>query len=152
MIAAIALALQVGLAPPGVLSVRAGDRTASIPLVQTSAGPALAPDRLGNVIETRLRSDSNGRHLLILDGISFDLSEQVPFARIGSEVVPMVGAPYTAGGRLHVPMQLLVELFPRYARGSAVYDPIRGELRVVRAASAAPGPGDSIAPRAAGVA
>jgi N-acetylmuramoyl-L-alanine amidase len=151
MIAALALALQIGLVQPGVLSVRAGERTATVPLVQTSAGPALAADRLGTVIETRLRSDSNGRHVLILDGVSFELSEQVPFARIGADVVPMVGAPYTSAGRLHVPMQLVVELFPRYTRGSAVYDANRAELRVIRALAATPGTGDATTPRAAGV-
>ncbi len=133
MIAALALALQLGVAPPGVLSVRVGERTATIPLVQTSAGPAVAPERLSGLIEARVRSDSNGRHVLTVEGISFELSEQVPFVRVAAQVVPMVAAPYRAGGRLYVPMQLIVDVYPRFAAGAATYDPERAELRVTRA-------------------
>ncbi len=35
MIAALALILQIGAAPPAVLSVRVGERTATLPLVAT---------------------------------------------------------------------------------------------------------------------
>ena len=139
--ALLLLAVQVAATPPAVMSVRAGDRVATVPLVETSAGPALAPDRLATVLDARIRSDSSGRHSLTLAGVTFELSEQVPFTRVGGVVVPMVGAPYVVRGRLHVPMQLVAELFPRFSSGTATYDVLRHELRFVPRANAAGGRG-----------
>src|SRR5688572_16665675 len=119
MIAALALAMQVAIAPPPTLSVRVGERSAIVPIVQTSAGPAVAPDRLAPLIDAQVRSDGAGRHVLTVEGISFFLSEQVPFARVGTDVLPMVGAPFLSSSRLHVPLQLVVELLPRMLSGMA---------------------------------
>ena len=131
MIAALALALQVGLAPPGVITVHAGASTTTVQLAATSAGPAVAPERLAAALGVRLQMTPAGRHLLTLAGVTFELSEQVPFARVGAEVIPLVGAPYTVGGRLHVPLQLLAELLPRFVP-AASFDPVRSELRLSR--------------------
>jgi N-acetylmuramoyl-L-alanine amidase len=137
MILALALAMQVAAGPPSVLSVRVGDRTSVVPVVQTSAGPVIAPERMAPLIQSQLRTDASGRYLLTIEGVSFQLAEQVPFARVGAEVFPMVGAPFMTGGRLHVPLQLLVELLPRALPG-ALYDPVRGELRIQRSSSTTP--------------
>jgi N-acetylmuramoyl-L-alanine amidase len=139
MIVALAIAMQVAVAQPAVLSVRVGERSSVVPVVHTSAGPAIAPERMAPLVQAELRGDASGRYLLTIEGISFQLSEQVPFARVGADVFPMVGAPFTAGGRLHVPLQLLAELLPRALSG-AVYDPIRAELRIVRSTSVTVGP------------
>ena len=137
MIAALALAFQIAVVPPATLSVRSGERTATVPLVQTSAGPSIAPERLAGIIPTQVRSDSSGRYVLTLGGVSFELSEQIPFTRVATTVVPLVGAPYSAQGRLYVPLQLVVELYPRFSQGAATWDPVRGELRFGRAAPVA---------------
>ena len=123
--------VQLAGAPPGVLSVRAGERTAVVPLVQTSAGPALGVERLSPLLDAQLRADGTGRFVLTIEGVSFQLGEQIPFTRVGTEVVPMVGSPFMSGARLHVPLQLVVELLPRFLPGT-VYDPARNELRVAR--------------------
>ena len=139
MIAALALALQLGLAEPGVLTVNAAGASATVQLAPTSAGPAVAPERLAKVLGVTVGQTPTGRHLLSLAGITIELSEQVPFARIGTEVIPLVGAPYMAGGRLHVPLQLLAEILPRYVAGAS-FDPARSELRLVRAVNTATAP------------
>ncbi len=136
MIVAFAVALQVAIAPPAVLSVRVGDRAAVVPIIETSAGPAIAPERLSPLVSTQLRADGAGRYVLTIEGISFLLGEQIPFTRVGLEVAPMVGAPFVAGGRLHVPLQLVAELLPRFLAGT-LYDAASGELRIVRSAQPA---------------
>ena len=136
MIAALALAMQVAVAPPTALSVRIGDRTAVVPVIQTSAGPAIAPERLAPLVDAQLRADGTGRHILTIEGVSFLLSEQIPFTRVGTDVLPMVGAPFMSAARLHVPLQLVADLLPRVLAG-AEYDASRTELRIVRSAQAA---------------
>jgi len=149
MIAALAFAMQIAVAPPGVLSVRIGDRTAVVPIIQTSAGPAVAPERMAPLVHTQLRADGTGRYVLTIEGVSFQLSEQIPFTRIGADVIPLVGAPFVSGTRLHVPLQLVVELLPRFLTGT-LYDPASAELRIVRPARvstvAASRPPDTAAP------
>jgi N-acetylmuramoyl-L-alanine amidase len=150
MIAALLLAMQVAGTPPAVLSIRVGERTAVVPVVQTSAGPAVAPERMAPLVHAELRADASGRYLLTIEGISFLLAEQVPFTRVGTEVFPMVGAPFMTAGRLHVPLQLVAELLPRALSG-ALYDPLRAELRIQRStglASPRPSgtPGSAAAP------
>ena len=138
MIAALAFALQVGLAPPGVLTVRAGAASSTVQLAPTSSGPAVAPERFSALLGVSIQTTPAGRYLLTAAGVTFELSEQVPFARVGAEVIPLVGAPYMSGGRLHVPLQVLAELVPRFVRGAS-FDPSRSELRLASAVTAAAG-------------
>jgi N-acetylmuramoyl-L-alanine amidase len=138
MIATLAAVLQIAVAPPpAALTVRIGERASVAPFVHTSAGPAIAPERLASVLDVQLRAEGSMRHVLTVEGVAFQLAEQVPFARVGTEVVPLVGAPFSAGGRLHVPVQLFAEVLPRMMRG-AVYDPARAELRIFRTAAGRP--------------
>ena len=136
MIAVLALAAQIAVAPPSTLSVRIGERAAVVPIVQTSAGPAVAPERLAPLIDAQVRTDGTGRFVLTVEGVSFFLSEQVPFAKVGADVLPMVGAPFMSSARLHVPLQLLVELLPRVLGGTS-YDIQRAELSFARSVAGA---------------
>jgi N-acetylmuramoyl-L-alanine amidase len=82
--------------------------------------------------------------------VGFDVTPQVPFARMGDEVLPLTSAPFVEAGRLYVPLQLVAELVPRYGTG-VMYDPDRGELRVFGgppggARAATRGPADSYGP------
>jgi N-acetylmuramoyl-L-alanine amidase len=52
----------------------------------------------------------------------------VPFAKVGTEVMPLAAAPFVESGRLYVPMQLVAELLPRLGTG-VLYDAERSELR-----------------------
>ena len=145
MIAALALALQIGLAPPGVLTVRAGGASVTAQLAPTSAGPAVAPERFAAILDVRVQSTPAGRHHLIAAGMTFELSEQVPFARVGTQVIPLVGAPFMVGGRLHVPLQLFAELIPRFVPGAS-FDPVASELRLARPVVASGGERDGAPP------
>jgi N-acetylmuramoyl-L-alanine amidase len=139
MIVALAMAMQIAVASPTVVAVRVGERTTIVPVVQTSAGPAFAPERLAPLVSAQLRTDGTGTYMLTIEGVTFQLGEQIPFVKIGADVVPMVGAPFVTAGRLHVPLQLLAELLPRFLAGTR-YDAATAELRIVRSAQVASRP------------
>lgn len=137
MIAAALLALyQVVAPPPGVLTVRAADRETAVPVVETNAGPALRADLVATALGGGVKERADGHFLVTLPGVEFDVTEQVPFARAGDDVVPLSAAPFVDGGKLYVPMQLVSEALPRYGTG-VFYDPGRVELRMFAASALA---------------
>ncbi len=128
MIATLVCALQVAAASPTMLIVRHGDREAVVPLVATNLGPALRPELLAPVLDVSVASLASGRHAVSVAGVRIELIEQVPFAIIGASVLPIAASPYLHDGALHVPLQVIAELLPRYVSG-LIYDPARSELR-----------------------
>ncbi|HET7456849.1 MAG TPA: N-acetylmuramoyl-L-alanine amidase, partial [Gemmatimonadaceae bacterium] len=129
MIAAALLALlQVAAPPPGILTVRSADRETSVTVVETNAGPAVRADAVAEALGGRVSKSGDGRYVVRLPGVEFELTEQVPFARAGDEVVPLSAAPFVDDGRLYVPMQLVSEALPRYGSG-VLYDAAHVELR-----------------------
>jgi N-acetylmuramoyl-L-alanine amidase len=133
----IAVALLVALAQPGVLTVETESRRTLVPLVETATGPALAAEALAPVVPTQLDLKPTGRYLLRIGGIPFELADQVPFARVGDEIIPLVASPHLVRGRLHVPLQVVGELYPRFAPNVS-FDADRIELRVGVKARATP--------------
>ena len=128
--AAILLAFQlVSGGAPEALRIRSGGREATVPLVETNAGPAVRAASLASLLDGSVVSDSGGHHVLRLAGVEMRLVDQIPFARIGAVVVPLAAAPFSGAEGLHVPLQLLAELLPRYASGVS-FDVSRVELRV----------------------
>jgi N-acetylmuramoyl-L-alanine amidase len=159
--AALLLALQAAPADPGdSLRIRAGDRSAAVPLVETNGGLAVRAATLAPLLAGAIVADSGGQYVLRLAGVEVRLAEQIPFASIGGTVVPLAAAPFRDADGLHVPLHLVAELLPRYAAGVS-FDVARVELRVpgalpravaeAPAASArpvaAPSPGPAAAPR-----
>jgi N-acetylmuramoyl-L-alanine amidase len=65
------------------------------------------------------------------------LSDQVPYARVGTSVIPLGGAPMMDRGALLVPLQLVAEVLPRLVPSRLTFDPVRSELRVSGAATTA---------------
>lgn len=129
----LALAFQLAVATPapvpGQLLVRAAGREVTVPVVATNAGPALRADLVAASLGGSVRAAANGHWELALPGVSFDVAEQVPFARTGADVVPLAVAPFRDGDRLYVPFQLVSEHLP--ARGTGImYDARLGELRL----------------------
>jgi N-acetylmuramoyl-L-alanine amidase len=139
MIAPLGVLLAVllqGAAPAAAgesLRVRAGDREATIALVETNAGPAVPVALLAPVTSVAIAADSVGGVVLRLAGVEMRLSDQVPFVRIGDTVLPLAAAPFSDREGLHVPLQLLAELLPRYGAG-VTFDAARAELRLPAAA------------------
>jgi N-acetylmuramoyl-L-alanine amidase len=133
--ALLLLALQ-GAAPPAgeSLRVRAGEREGVIPLVETNAGAAVPIARLAPLAPLTVVADSVGGVVVRIAGVEMRLSDQVPFVRIGDTVLPLAAAPFTDRDGLHVPLQLMAEVLPRYAAG-VTFDVARVELRLPHGAA-----------------
>lgn len=151
MIAAALLALQVAAAAPPALAVRSGQAEKMVPLVQTSRGPAVPFQALDPVIPVRISNPQRGTFTVSLPGLDVVVRDQLHFVVVNGQPHQLVGAPYVAGGRLHVPFQLLAEVFPRVAPEQFRYDARRGELRYIGSGAgqvASASPGSSVTPRA----
>src|SRR5688500_6959715 len=130
MIGTLVLALQLAVAaPPTSLLVKTATGEVRIPLVQTNGGPALRPEPLAEALGGGVRRESEGRIVLTLAGAEVELVEQVPFARIDGQVVPLAGGAFVDDGELYVPLHLVSEVVPRFASG-LFFDAARFELRV----------------------
>ncbi len=131
MIGAVILALQLAVAAPPALAVRSGSAEKMVPLVQTNRGPAIAVQALDPVIRVRISNPQRGTFTVSLPGVDVVVRDQVHFVMVNGRAQQLAGAPYVAGGRLHVPFQLLAEVLPRVAPEQFRYDARRGELRYV---------------------
>jgi len=155
MIAPLLLLLQTLAGPPGLI-VKGAGRDVAVPLVETGDGPAVRADVIAPLLGGRLRTLANGHYLVGFAGVEFDLTPQVPFARMGTDVLPLTTAPFVEDGRLYIPLQIVAEMVPRYGTG-VIFDRERGELRVFGgtppdgdvAAQSVPTPAPRAAPRAA---
>jgi len=126
MIGMLLLAFQAAAGP--TLTVRTADGVKLVPLFWSASGLSLRPDLLAPAVPTTVRALPNNYYTLSLGGIDIELAEQVPFARIGSSLVPLVAPPYVEGGVLYVPLHVVSELVPRYAT-NLMFDAERLELR-----------------------
>ena len=136
MILPLLLLLQAAPPAPAALTVRAGGRAVAVPTVETGEGLAVRADLVAAPLGGSVRALPNGHYAVALPGVEFDVTAQVPFARVRAEVLPLATAPFVEGGRLYVPMQLVAELLPRLGTG-VLYDAERGELRQFSAAAGA---------------
>ena len=115
MLGALALAFQIALAAPvptgapSQLLVRANGRDATVPVQATNVGPAVRADLLAASLGGSVKARANGHWDVALPGVTFDVAEQVPFARVGEEVLPLASAPFRDGDRLFVPFQVVAE-------------------------------------------
>ncbi|HEY8794555.1 MAG TPA: N-acetylmuramoyl-L-alanine amidase [Gemmatimonadaceae bacterium] len=129
MIGAVLVALQLASATPSVLSVRAGDSESIVPLVETNLGAAISIERLAPLVPLNISDLGNGRFAVKVAGIDMELRDQLPFARVSGQVVPLAAAPFVVDGHLHVPFEVVAELLPRIASDRLRYNPGRAELR-----------------------
>jgi N-acetylmuramoyl-L-alanine amidase len=133
MIVPILLLLQT-LAGPAVLTVKGASGDVAVPLVETGDGPALRADVIAPLVGGSFRTLANGHYTLEFPGVAFDVTAQVPFARMEGDVLPLTTAPFVEDGALYIPLQIVAEMVPRYGTG-VMYDADRGELRVFGGAS-----------------
>ena len=134
MIGAVLVALQLA-ATPSALSVRAGDSEAVVPLVETNLGAAISLERLAPLVPLNITALANGRYAVKLAGVDMELRDQLPYARVSGQVVPLAAAPFVVDGHLHVPLEVIAELLPRMAADRIRYNPLRAELRFTGAAA-----------------
>ena len=125
MLGLLLVALQAAADP--MLTVRTADGVKKVPLLATANGVWLRPDLLASVVPTTVKPLANHHHSVSLGGVDIELAEQVPFARIGTSLVPLVASPYVQGGVLYVPLQVVSELVPRYSI-NLLFDAQRLEL------------------------
>ena len=130
MILEILLGLQLAALPPSVVSARAGTVESVVPLVETTTGRVLRLDRLAPALPVTVRPDGPGRFIVSVFDVALVLADQVPYARAGTSVIPLGGAPLMDRGALLVPLQLVAEVLPRLAPTRLSFDPTRSELRV----------------------
>lgn len=140
MILEILLGLQLAAVPPSVVSARAGAVESVVPLVETTTGRVLRLDRLAPALPVSVRPDGPGRFTVSVFDVALVLADQVPYARVGSSVIPLGGAPMMDRGALLVPLQLVSEILPRLVPTRLSFDPTRSELRVTSNTTAAATP------------
>ena len=137
---ALLLGLQLAATPPSVISARAGAVESVVPLVETTTGRVLRLDRLAPALPVTVRPEGPGRFVVSVFDVALILSDQVPYARSGTSIIPMGGAPLLDHGALLVPLQLVAEILPRLAPSRFSFDPVRSELRVTGSATTASAP------------
>ena len=130
MILELLLGLQLAAVPPSVVSARAGSVESVVPLVETTTGRVLRLDRLAPALPVTVRPDGPGRFVVSVFDIALILADQVPYARAGTSVIPLGGAPIIDRGALLVPLQLVAEILPRLAPTRLSFDAVRSELRI----------------------
>jgi N-acetylmuramoyl-L-alanine amidase len=129
MIGAVLVALQLASTTPSVLSVRAGESESIVPLVETNLGAAIAIERLAPLVPINISDLGNGRFAVKVAGVDMELNDQLPFARVNGQLIPLAAAPFVVDGHLHVPFEVVAELLPRAASDRLRYIPGRAELR-----------------------
>jgi N-acetylmuramoyl-L-alanine amidase len=135
MIGAVLVALQLASTTPSVLSVRAGESENIVPLVETNLGAAISLERLAPLVPLNISALGDGRFAVKVAGVDMELRDQLPFARVSGQLVPLAAAPFVVDGHLHVPFEIVAELLPRVASDRVRYDPARAELRFTGAAA-----------------
>jgi N-acetylmuramoyl-L-alanine amidase len=126
----ILFGLQLAAVPPSVVSARAGTVESVVPLIETTTGRVLRLDRLAPALPVTVRPDGPGRFVVSVFDIALVLADQMPYARAGTSIIPLGGAPLIDRGALLVPLQLVAEILPRLAPTRLTFDAMRSELRI----------------------
>jgi N-acetylmuramoyl-L-alanine amidase len=135
MIALLAAALlQAGIPDPSVLTVRAGQSEAVVPIVATREGRAVQLDRIAPIVPVTLDQGDDGSFAVTFAGVEFSVSEHSPYMKLGGKVIPLASAPFLVDGRLYLPLQAVTDQLPRAAPDKLRYNPVTGELRLLGAA------------------
>jgi N-acetylmuramoyl-L-alanine amidase len=134
MIAALLVALQVAAVLP--VTVRVGDRATPVHVAAADARHAVRADAVALALGGVLRLGAGETHSIVIGTTEVDLVPGLPYARIDTAIVPLSQAPWLQAGVLHIPLQVLTEIVPRFARGFA-YVPAARELRVLPVGGAA---------------
>ncbi len=136
-------------APAAALTVRAGDRSVSVPVVVTRSGPMVRSDQVLPPLGARLTRVSRDRYTIEAGGTRFDLTLDLPAVRVGREVVPVGAAPLIVDGTLYFALRVVTDVIPRFAAGYR-YDAVRRELaRVSSSAGGTPAAASTAPPSVA---
>lgn len=135
---ALLLALQVA-DTTAVLAVRTGEQRVRVPLVQTRSGPLVRAAQALAPLGVSVARPARDRAVLTTGSTRIELTIGLPYARIGTQAVPLGSAPVEREGELFVPAALLTDVLPTHVPGF-VYDRASTEVRRLTVRSEAPAP------------
>lgn len=145
---ALVFALQVADVATEV-NVRDGDRTIRVPIVFTKSGALLKASEILPPLGIRLSRPGRDRATIEAGTTRFDLTLGLPFARIGSQTVPLSVAPVERQGEVFIPVVLITELLPRFAPAYS-YDKSRHQISRFTPRLVVPAPTVAQRPRSPG--
>lgn len=120
--------LPQSVEPPAAITVRAGERIGSIPVVVTRLGAMIKSDDVLSPLGAVLLRDTPERYRLVIGGTELEFSAGLAVARVRGTTHPLAAAPALFAGRLYLPLSVLTDLVPRVVTGY-LYDARLGELR-----------------------
>ncbi|HUF30464.1 MAG TPA: N-acetylmuramoyl-L-alanine amidase [Gemmatimonadaceae bacterium] len=133
MLCAFIAAMQFAAADPRVLTVRAGDREAFVPIVEATSGPAIQARLLDPIIPMRITEAGAGRYTVAVGGLSVTVLLESPYLEHGGKIYPLVTPPFIDGGELYLPLQMFTEYVAKLAPAAFKYTTVTRELHYAAA-------------------
>src|SRR4051812_12752437 len=110
--AVLGLALQIGAAG-GTLNVVVSGQTVRVPTLPSANGPMVTAAALARVMPIHVTRDSASWYTVEVWGGRIQVESGASSIRIGSDIRQLVTAPVVRNGTLHMPLQMISEVFPR---------------------------------------
>ncbi|MFN2566802.1 MAG: N-acetylmuramoyl-L-alanine amidase [Gemmatimonadaceae bacterium] len=123
-------ALQIAAGTPETLVVKDANRAVHIPLVETRAGPMLAPQALSPLVPTTVRRVSAAEFVVRVNGVDVRVWQGMRFVAVADAWRQLTDAPLIDAGRLLVPLQFVAEIVPSAIGNGIMWDGDRVELRL----------------------
>jgi len=129
MILTLALLFQQAAAQPfSSVTIRNGERSATVPVVLLDRGPAVAADALAEALGGQVDARGKDEFTVSLAGLRVLVTPNVPFVRIGDQTLPLTAEPTLRGGKLLLPYTFVSDFLPRIASG-VTFDARRAVLQ-----------------------
>ncbi|MEX2526620.1 MAG: N-acetylmuramoyl-L-alanine amidase [Gemmatimonadota bacterium] len=110
-----------------------GERDVDLRLGFHRGYAAVAANGLRDSLGWSLERSGSELRLELPGGDEILLRDRDPFFFLNGRLLQLSDAPYELAGGFHLPLQLLVDLLPRHAPGSFLYEPESRMLRVLEA-------------------
>jgi N-acetylmuramoyl-L-alanine amidase len=138
MIVAIALAVQQAVGQPlSNVTVRNGDKAATVAVILIDRGPVVSADALADALGGQVELRAREEYVVAVAGVRVAVTANVPFVRIGEETLPLPAEPVVRSGKLFLPYAFVSDLLPRAAPG-VTFDSRRAILERVAVAPVPP--------------
>jgi N-acetylmuramoyl-L-alanine amidase len=136
-----AIAMQLAAAASAeLLTVRVGDRTRTVPVVQQADGATVSLDALAKALEgTMTRTSARSVRLEVGQG-TLELRAGSVYGTSGADTTVLVFPAARRGSDWWVPLSMATDLLPRISGTSVLYDAERREMRRFAPITAAPRP------------
>jgi N-acetylmuramoyl-L-alanine amidase len=133
VIAGLLLFLQTSAVQPGLI-VRQADATRTVATIPTLSGTYIRADLLAAALGGSAGPASLGRYRMTLGESRIDMTEGVPFLRVGNDVIPILLPPLRSGNTFLIPYQVATSVIPKVASGFN-YDAVAREMRIFNTAA-----------------